>query len=388
MTTITCPKFTDLDRDIIDDFSECLQENIDAIEICVGQLDQAEHPSNELFHRLFRDVHSFKGNCRMVFLDPLVETIHALEEIISDMRQGTRAYHPVYGEFVLAIIVRMEVMISELISFGKASGIQEDELLKIIDNIRSAPADKEIWTVNQALKALSGEPEDEPEEIQEAPEVVETLAPVAVEVAAPVSAKKVETIDEDLVLFKKLALQLDALNVFHHNRTPTILALCLSTNEDMGALVCPKQLTAAVYMHDFGMALVPHGILGKKDKLTAEEIGHIQNHVSVGYQLLKKIPGWSEAAEMALQHHEKYNGRGYPNRLAGERIHPGAMIIALADTFYAVTNQRVDRSYKKSLFSAVTMINGESAEQFDPKFVEAFNNTIRSRYIARAPSDA
>jgi len=84
---------------------------------------------------------------------------------------------------------------------------------------------------------------------------------------------------------------------------------------------------------------------------------------------------------MVKQHHEKYDGSGYPGGLHGADIHPGAMIIALADTFYAVTHARADRSYKKSLFSAVSLINGQSGEQFDPGFVEHFNATIRRLYV-------
>lgn len=92
MPITTCPKFSELDAKIIQDFSECLQENIEEIETCLGLLENSHEP--ELVNRLFRDVHSLKGNCRMVLLDPLVETIHALEEIVSDMRQGSRRFSP------------------------------------------------------------------------------------------------------------------------------------------------------------------------------------------------------------------------------------------------------------------------------------------------------
>ena len=102
----------------------------------------------------------------------------------------------------------------------------------------------------------------------------------------------------------------------------------------------------------------------------------------MGMQLLNRIKGWSEAAEIVQQHHEKYDGTGYPEGLSQDQIHPGAMIIALADTFYEVTNQRIDRSYKKSLFNAISLINGESGCQFNSVFVDAFNEAVRQLYIA------
>lgn len=150
----------------------------------------------------------------------------------------------------------------------------------------------------------------------------------------------------------------------------------------MGMIVDHDQLTAAVYLHDIGMSLIPSEILNKPSKLSNEEFELIKNHIEMGATMLEKIPGWQEAAKMVRQHHEKYNGSGYPEGLSKDGIHPGAMIIALADTFYAVTNERADRSYKKSLFSAVTLINGESGGQFNPRFVEAFNETVRRHYIA------
>ena len=373
MTVTTCPAFSDLDQDIIEDFSECLRENIDAIESCISLLDTENDP--ELIHRLFRDMHSFKGNCRMVQLDPVAKPIHALEELVSDMRQGTREYSTMYGEFFMSITLRIEAMIQSFSTTGEVPGEPQVLMLKLIHDVQGCEKGQDSQAINKALDSLVGA---SPATTEAAQTKISTPKPQKA-LDTPSSQENLS----DLDFFKTLSLQLDELGIYKTGRTEILLDLCLSTNNELGKPVCTEQLTAAVYMHDIGMAFVPRYILEKPSKLTQEEFKVIQNHINAGSQMLEKMPGWKPASEIVKQHHEKYNGSGYPQGLNGESINPGAMIIALSDTFYAVTNERIDRSYKKSLFSAISMINGESGEQFNPDFVEAFNETIRSRYIKK-----
>lgn len=373
MTVTTCPAFSDLDQDIIEDFSECLRENIDAIESCISLLDTENDP--ELIHRLFRDMHSFKGNCRMVQLDPVAKPIHALEELVSDMRQGTREYSTMYGEFFMSIILRIEALIQSFSTTGEVPGKPQVLLLKLIHDVQACEQGQDTQAINQALDSLVGASPTTKEAVQ-----TENISQKTKKIQDIPSSEESQS---DLDFFKTLSLQLDELGIYKTGRTEILLDLCLSTNDELGKPVCPEQLTAAVYIHDIGMALVPRYILEKPSKLTQEEFKVIQNHINAGSQMLEKMPDWESASVIVKQHHEKYNGSGYPQGLGGESINPGSMIIALADTFYAVTNERIDRSYKKSLFSAISMINGESGEQFNPDFVEAFNETIRSRYIKK-----
>jgi len=362
MSVTTCPQFTELDNEITQDFLECLQENVEQIETCINLLDDSQDP--ELIHRLFRDVHSLKGNCRMVFLDPLVETIHALEEIVSDMRQGVKTYTPFYGEFFMAIVLRVNEMIRGLVANGEVAGEPQVTMSKVIQDVNKCASGQDAKAINAAMDTLVGSRPD-------------------TNAAAGSNQTDTTESNDDLVFFRRLSLQLDESNIYKSGRTQTVLDLCTATNIELGSPVDTEQLTAAVYLHDIGMSLVSPEILEKPSKLTADEFKVIRNHVDMGTYLLRKIQGWSEAADIVYQHHEKYDGSGYPQGLQQDDIHPGAMIIALADTFYAVTNKRVDRSYKKSLFSAVSLINGESGVQFNPKMVEAFNETIRQHYVAR-----
>lgn len=99
-------------------------------------------------------------------------------------------------------------------------------------------------------------------------------------------------------------------------------------------------------MHDIGKVGIPDEILHKPGKLTAEEFEAMQEHADLGYKMLNKLdrPLINMAATIAHQHHEHYNGKGYPLGLAGEKIAIEARIVGLIDVFDALGSER---SYKK-----------------------------------------
>jgi putative two-component system response regulator len=111
--------------------------------------------------------------------------------------------------------------------------------------------------------------------------------------------------------------------------------------------------------------------LRKPDKLTPEERDVMQTHVWIGFNILSGIAPLGRVAEIVLAHHERWDGRGYPQRLQGENIPHGARIFAIADTLDAMTT---DRPYRRALplAAAYAEIQRESGKQFDPRVVEAF----------------
>ncbi|RYX86850.1 response regulator [bacterium] len=138
----------------------------------------------------------------------------------------------------------------------------------------------------------------------------------------------------------------------------------------------PHQVTLirqAAPLHDVGKIAVSDLILLKQGKLTCEEFITMQSHAAAGAALL--ADGQSEAVAMAERiagsHHERWDGKGYPNGLAGEDIPLEGRIVAVADVFDALTHQR---PYKAAwpINDAVTEIKRHSGLQFDPKVVEAF----------------
>nr|WP_324617927.1 HD domain-containing phosphohydrolase [Cohnella cholangitidis] len=131
-------------------------------------------------------------------------------------------------------------------------------------------------------------------------------------------------------------------------------------------------------MHDVGKVAVPDAILNKPGKLTPEEFETIKNHTNHGYAMLNHSSREiiKAAAIIAHQHHEKYNGQGYPNGLAGENIHIYGRIAAIADVFDALGSERV---YKKAwpLEDILEYFRQESGQHFDPRLVTIFFDNLQ-----------
>lgn len=134
------------------------------------------------------------------------------------------------------------------------------------------------------------------------------------------------------------------------------------------------KISVASMMHDVGKICVPREILHKPGKLTEEEFSEIKKHVDYGYKLLENSPGeiMRLAANIAWQHHERYDGNGYQNELAGENINIYARAVAVADVFDALVSKRC---YKKSWTptQAREEILNQSGRQFDPHITKLFD---------------
>lgn len=132
-----------------------------------------------------------------------------------------------------------------------------------------------------------------------------------------------------------------------------------------------KIIARGAFLHDIGKMAIPDEILRKPGSLTAEEQELMREHCTRGYNMLRKIPFLSGAAEIVFTHQEHFNGSGYPNRLRGHEIPVGARIFAVADALDAITS---DRPYRKALSfdSAREEILRCSGSQFDPAVVEVF----------------
>lgn len=132
-----------------------------------------------------------------------------------------------------------------------------------------------------------------------------------------------------------------------------------------------KIIARGAFLHDIGKMAIPDEILRKPGRLTPEEQDLMREHCTRGYQMLRKIPFLSGAAEIVFCHQEHYDGNGYPNGLRGREIPIGARIFAVADTLDAITS---DRPYRKAsgFDTAREEILRCSGTQFDPGVVEVF----------------
>jgi len=132
-------------------------------------------------------------------------------------------------------------------------------------------------------------------------------------------------------------------------------------------------LFTASPMHDIGKVGIPDSILNKAGKLTHEEFEIMKTHADIGYKVLKGSDGevLKAASIVAYEHHEKYDGTGYPRGLKGDDIHIYGRITAIADVFDALSH---DRCYKKAweLDQILTLFKEQKGKHFDPQLIDLF----------------
>nr|WP_321271552.1 HD domain-containing phosphohydrolase [uncultured Tolumonas sp.] len=138
-----------------------------------------------------------------------------------------------------------------------------------------------------------------------------------------------------------------------------------------------ERLELAAPLHDTGKIGIPDGILKAPRKLTAEEWVIMRQHSLIGYEILhcSDTPIFKMAAEIALYHHEKWDGSGYPKGLVGDNIPQSAQIVALADVFDALT---MKRSYKEawSVEASLEEMRANSGTHFNPALLTIFLNIL------------
>lgn len=132
------------------------------------------------------------------------------------------------------------------------------------------------------------------------------------------------------------------------------------------------QLATGALLHDVGMVKVPKAILQKKEKLSPEELNQIRTHPIHSYRVISKDLKYpEEIGIIALQHHERWDGQGYPRKLKGEDINLAARIVAVADSYIAMINNRPHRNSMIG-YSAMKNVLNDNGRQFDPKILKVF----------------
>jgi HD-GYP domain-containing protein (c-di-GMP phosphodiesterase class II) len=169
-----------------------------------------------------------------------------------------------------------------------------------------------------------------------------------------------------------LALALEAKDAYTHGHSENVTRLCEGAARAMGLdeAFCSTLHQAGV-LHDIGKIGISSAILNKPGKLDPEEYEIIKSHPRMGRRILEPISMLADAVPIIYHHHERWDGRGYPEGLAGQEIPLGSRLMMVADTYEAMTS---DRAYRKGLPHAVAIeeLAACSGTQFDQECVEAF----------------
>jgi putative nucleotidyltransferase with HDIG domain len=150
------------------------------------------------------------------------------------------------------------------------------------------------------------------------------------------------------------------------------MVICLEIARQLGwSKAQMEPLRYGAILHDIGKIYISESILRKPGKLTSEEWDEMKQHTNLGAELVQSIPYLTQAIPIIRSHHERWDGKGYPEGLAGDEIPTAARIAAVADALDAMTSNRV---YQKAIAheQARQEIVDNSGTRYDPKIVQVF----------------
>ena len=231
-----------------------------------------------------------------------------------------------------------------------------------------------VLLLNPALDALSGS--DGPQGAGFLPEgqaLPATLSNTGIPKA--MSAER----QMDMLFFRELMQTIEHRSNYWAGRGDRIAKLALYINHQAGSPIDDDQLAVACYVHDFGMAFMPLHLLNKTEPLSDNEFNLMRSHVYKSSRLLEHLDQWDHARKIVMQHHERPDGSGYPLGLKDADICDGAKLLAILDTYDAMTHSRAhNKSSRVPKKQAVIEMNRQAKGQFSAEWMRHFNSVMTS----------
>lgn len=379
-------KHEDLDSEILNDLLEEINELYEASEQTLIELE-IKPEDNELQRSLFRSIHTIKGDLGMVNFSPLIPLLQHVEDLLDFLRNGNISYTSTMSDLVLLTLDRVKIFVESCINQGEAQ--YDDQLFKqLVQHIsRIKPnnqAHHEKLLAESVLlldPTLDARPEVNEETMPELDVVDEPVAPIN-EVAVPLAnvgvtnemSKEKQT---DIIFFRALMEPIEARSMYWAGRGDRIAKMAMLMNKMEGEPIDTEQLLVACYVHDFGMAFMPLSVLHKRDRLEIAEFNLLRSHVYKSSRLLEHLDQWNEARKIVMQHHERCDGSGYPLGLEESDICEGAKLLAILDTFDALTHYRAhDTHRKRPKKRAVIEMNNLPEGQYSKRWLAVFNKAM------------
>ena len=372
----------ELEEDILSDLMEEINELYESSEQTLIELELRPE-DNELQRSLFRSIHTIKGDLGLVNFGPMIPLLQHVEDLLDYLRKGQVNYTSIMSDLVLLTMDRVKSFVMEVMSDGKAAyddHLHEQLVLAItrVTPENLAEHDKlladAVLLLNPDLDIASEQPEETV--VEDKPSAAKAPATVAnTGILKTVSKEK----REDMLFFRDLMQTIEHRSNYWAGRGDRIAKLALYVNHAAGNPIDDDQLSVACYVHDFGMAFMPLHLLNKTEPYSDSEFNLMRSHVYKSSRLLEHLEQWDHARKIVLQHHERVDGSGYPLGLKEDDICDGAKLLAILDTYDAMTHARShnqeNRMPKKD---AVIEINRMAKGQFSAKWVRHFNQVMTS----------
>lgn len=361
------------ETELIHDFMAESREAFEEIEGLWLRIETGR-ATQEDFGELIRRLHLIDSVLRIGGYDVVAGFGERIIAILDRVHTGRMAFSELLNDVVLFAIENLESFTEALFASQEIDQDVVSDKTEQLQRLLECGPEAVAAVAAQALEALTKRSLGVPVNFKPVGEAAPVAAVSSVDNYAFANAKRAS----DLAFFRDLAQKVERCHPNLLNRSAQILQISTAMNQFAGVMIDPEQLEAAVYMHDFGMAFLPSDPLRRGDALSLDERQMLREHPLVGSEMLHRVGGWDDAMRIVLQHHERVDGKGYPEGISGESICDGAKILAIADTIFAMTHKQSYRAFARPLFRAVAEINSLTGTQFAKEWVDAFNAVIRS----------
>ncbi|MBT0585430.1 HD-GYP domain-containing protein [Alteromonas oceanisediminis] len=365
----------ELDDDILGDLMEEINELYEASEQTLIELE-LRPDDNELQRSLFRSLHTIKGDLGLVSFSPMIPLLQHVEDLLDYLRKGQIHYTSTMSDLVLLTMDRVKTFVESCIQTGKASydGGLHEKLVLAISRIQPDNGNQHERLLADAVLLLdpsldlAGTADSNDATVKAKPSVLGNTG-----IPKDLSQEK----QQDILFFRDLMKAIERRSNYWEGRGDRIAKLASYVNTVSGNQVDADQLAVACYVHDFGMAFMPLKLLHKTEKYSDLEFNLMRSHVYKSARLLEHLDQWDGARKMVMQHHERIDGSGYPLGIKEVDMCEGAKLMAILDTYDAMTHPRAHNGENQlSKKEAVIAINRSAKGQFSVKWIRIFNQAM------------
>jgi len=359
--------------EIIEDFIDDSRESFDEMESILTLFEWGE-VGEEALGNLIQRIHSISTVLRLGGFNTAADYAMSIQATLENVQAGTLAFSEKVNDIIMLSIDHLRALTEAIFTGEDCDTSSFDILTRSLTEFGQVTGDKLERLADALLLELHKETVVWFKSTTESPSLLDHKDEKGSDIH---EADLAQVIDADLAFFRDMMLKIEKSNSNMTGRGEQILQLCSAMNKYAGQPVDPIQLEAAVYMHDFGMAIVPSAPLFNEAVLDEAARIEMQAHTQIAHTLLSRMAIWHDAAEMVKQHHEHVDGRGYPEGITDPAICDGAKMLSIADTVVAMISNKSYKDYKRPLIRAISEINACKGAQFSEYWVDVFNKVMR-----------
>ena len=366
------------DPQTLQNFSASFADVLSSIERHIISLE-SDTANKAILNDLFTDVARLFQEVTSINIPPLVEPVEVIKDAIKLISEK-QLHCASFWEMCLILFDRLSDLSHQATEDKSVEFYLIQEVQDAITPLTQFSNEAELnASSQQALNILLNHFHVPNDETTPGIELFEHSSHIKTEQNSPLSM----TINDDDYLLRLLANLIDQRHRFWRGRTKFLLSMALGMNAMAGNRVDFNDLKNAIYLHDFPMTELSDDIL-YKPKLSTEDFDLIRQHPVKAYEIAIASAQSENCARMVYQHHERIDGRGYPEGLTGDQICDGAKVLAICDAFHAMTHLQAHRASRKTILRAISEINSRRDKQFDAFWVDNFNLVIRTERLGGA----